>query len=252
MRQKLKTLLFAVAWLLIWEITSRFLIQDSTIFPSLTEVVSRLVFHVSNHTRLISDLVSSLKRFTFASVISFPLSLLVAYMVSRSGTFGQFVNFFFSATYSLPKVAIYPFMLILFGIGDVSKIVLIGIGMFYLFYFNSFQGIKYLDGSSYHDIIKVFKVPTFQKIWSFYLKGTIPFVLAGLRTGLGYGLVLVVVSEMSFSTNGVGLFIWNAWDQFRLIDLYVGLAVLLLWGSVIFGICDAIEKVLNKKGLLYR
>lgn len=245
-------LCFLILWLILWEVLSRLVIRDSNILPPATQVITRFYEHICTGNRIISDVLSSLRRYFLAFLLSFPLSIFLAYFVSQSRMIGGFINFFFSSTYSLPKVALYPFILIAFGIGDLSKIVLIALGMFYIFYFNTYQGIQQLECSSYYDVIQIFKVNWKQRLWNFYIKGCLPFLMTGLKTGLGYGLVLVVVCEMSFSSDGIGLFIWNAWDQFRLIDMFVGVFFLIIASGIVFLICDGIESKLRKKGLLYR
>ncbi len=252
MRIRGHKVIFAILWILIWEIGSRFVVADPKIFPSFTAVFLRVCSLLMNDSHFSRNLLASLNRFIIALLFSFPLAIALAYLVIRTKIFGQFFNFFFSSTYSLPKVALYPFILLIIGIGDASKIFLIGLGMFYLFYFNAYAGIEQLESSSYYDIISVFQVNSIQRIWNFYFKGILPSLITGLRTGLGYGLVLVVVSEMSYSTNGIGLFIWNSWDQFRILDMFVGLFVLFIWGSVLFLFCDILQTHLEKTGRLFR
>lgn len=64
--------------------------------------------------------------------------------------------------------------------------------------------------------------------------------LVGLKAAIGYDLLLVVVSEFSVSKNGIGHFIWQAWDQFRIIDMYAGVLILCLLGLCFSYVLDTI------------
>ncbi len=78
------------------------------------------------------------------------------------------------------------------------------------------------------------------------IKGVSPDILAGIKVGIGYGLVMVVAGEFTVSRDGIGFFMWNAWDQFRITDLYCGLFVLSLMGLIFFYTLDFIDNKLHQ------
>ncbi len=114
------------------------------------------------------------------------------------------------------------------------------IGMFYLVYINVRNGTKRILSSPLMDIVHVYKIHGINYYYHFLFKGVLRDFLVGLKAAMGYGLLLVVVSEFSVSRNGIGHFIWQSWDQFRIADMYAGILILCLLGLFIFSLLDAI------------
>ena len=103
-----------------------------------------------------------------------------------------------------------------------------------------------LMSSGYFDIVKIYKIPYRAKLFRVLVRGTLPEILNGIKIGLGYGLVMVVAGEYTISRNGIGFFMWNAWDQFRIKDLYCGLVVLSALGLFFFFTLDSLQKRLKE------
>lgn len=242
MKPIFRSLYYFSFWIVCWHLVSIFLIADDSIFPSI-DLIARRGAALLVDADFLGHIGMSLFRLISAVSIAFPLAIFVAFALFFLGPKGRFLKAFFVFTYPIPKVAILPFALLVFGIGSAAKVFLIGLGIFYLVYFNTQQGITYLFKHELHEMIKVYRVPWPRRIWQYYFKGCLPFIFSGLRTGFGYGLSLVVVSEINMSTNGLGFFIWNAWDQFRVIDMYVGLAILAFFGVLINSLFGLLERV---------
>jgi len=136
-------------------------------------------------------------------------------------------------------------LLVIFGIGDAAKIAIIAIGIFFLVLFNTTQGVKRLISLGYFNIIFIYKIPYRTKISKIIFQGALPEILNGIKMGLGYGLVMVIAGEFTISKNGIGFFMWNAWDQFRILDLYCGLVVISLLGYIIFIFLERIQNRLK-------
>lgn len=173
---------------------------------------------------------SSMTRFFLAGILSIPLACLLGIWTGSSRLVDRLLNPFFALTYPLPKVALFPLILLVFGLGNTSKIILIAIGMFYLIYINVRNGTKRILSSQLMEIVRIYKISGWNFYYHFLLKGILRDFFVGLKTSIGYGLLLVVVSELSASRSGIGHFIWQSWDQFRVVDMYAGIFILCLLG----------------------
>lgn len=180
----------------------------------------------------LTHFVNSMTRFVLAGILSIPLACLLGIWTGSSKLIDRLLNPFFALTYPLPKVALFPLILLVFGLGDFSKIVLIAIGMFYLIYINVRNGTKRILNSQLMEIISIYKIRGWNFYYHFLLKGILRDFFVGLKASVGYGLLLVVVSEFSASRNGIGHFIWQSWDQFRVVDMYAGIFILCLLGLI--------------------
>ncbi|MEQ1722646.1 MAG: hypothetical protein ABL930_05685 [Pseudobdellovibrio sp.] len=219
-------------WIIIWEVISHFYIKDPGLFPSFFEVLKNLVQLVFVNQKMGPHLAASSFRFLVAFAIAAPLAYFLAVLAAGQKVIRFLFNPIVTSTYPLPKVALIPLVLLFFGTGDLSKIVLIGLGVFYLIYINTYHGAVFLMQSPMQDVINVYHVKGRHFWYSFLTKGSFKSFLVGAKAGAGYGLTLVVVSEMSLSQSGVGYFIWSAWDSFRILDMYSGIFLIGVLGFI--------------------
>ncbi len=212
-----------------WELLASSKIIDIQFYPP-PHLFTMKAFGLLGSEFFHKDFLSSMSRFLLAGIISIPLACLLGIWTGSSKLSDNLINPFLALTYPLPKVAIFPLILLIFGLGDFSKVVLIAIGMFYLIYINVRSGTQKILASPLMDIVHIYKISGWNYYYHFLLKGIKRDFLVGLKASLGYGLLLVVVSEFSVSRNGIGYFIWQSWDQFRVIDMYAGILILCLLG----------------------
>ena len=140
-------------------------------------------------------------------------------------------------TYPLPKIALLPLLLVLFGIGEPAKILVLAIGAFFLVLFATLQGVD--DVLMRHGVtLRALRL----RGWDYYgralLQGALPSILVGLRTAAGYCLVLLVAAEFAGEKDGSGLgyLIWHSWELFFVESMYVGLVSLAVLGSSLFAL----------------
>jgi NitT/TauT family transport system permease protein len=76
------------------------------------------------------------------------------------------------------------------------------------------------------------------------LPGALPLIFAGLKLGLGTGLIMIVIAEMVGARNGLGYLIWESWQSFSVARLYVGLITIGILGYVTTILMDELEKKL--------
>jgi len=170
--------------------------------------------------------------------LAVPLAVFLGLELGLHPVAARLLNPLIAVTYPIPKLAVFPLLMVVFGIGESSKVAIIAIGIFFLVLLSTLQGCRRLFKEDYMDIVTVFRIPPGKRFFSIALRGSLPDILSGLKMGLGYGLVMVVASEFTFSEDGIGFFIWRAWDQFRVVDIYCGLTVLSLSGFLIFAAVD--------------
>jgi NitT/TauT family transport system permease protein len=114
-----------------------------------------------------------------------------------------------SAVYPIPKSAILPLIMLVFGIGEVSKWVFIGVGVFFPVLLNAMVGVLTIDGI-YLDVGRNYGARGLNFLTTIALPGALPVIFAGIKLGFGLALVLVVIAEIVASRAGIGFLIWNA------------------------------------------
>ena len=126
--------------------------------------------------------------------------------MGRSKTLEYVLDPIFSALYAMPRIALMPLIVLFFGIGINSKIVLVFIGCFFPILINTFQGSKNVDPLMI-DMARVYGAKGFLMGHKVVMPAIMPYLLAGLRIALSVGLIMVVVGEFFVGNYGIGYMI---------------------------------------------
>jgi len=175
--------------------------------------------------------------FLLSILIGLPLGILMGWYRRLNMALDPFVTFF----YSIPRVALTPLLIIWFGIGINSKIAVVFLGAIFAIVINSAAGVKNLDPA----LIKAarsFGASDAQLFRTVVLPGSVPFILTGLRLGLGHALTGVVVGELVAAQAGVGLMMATAGATFQTSKVFVGLVIVATTGVLLTYILSRIEQ----------
>jgi ABC-type nitrate/sulfonate/bicarbonate transport system permease component len=145
-----------------------------------------------------------------------------------------------SATYPVPKSAILALILLIFGLGEASKIVMVALGVFFPVLINTMTGVLQID-KIYLDVGKNFRASRWQTFHTVALPGAMPSIMAGIKLGIGMGLILIAIAEMVGAKTGIGFMIWDAWQILSVETMYVGLIVISLLGFLLTLVLNEIE-----------
>jgi NitT/TauT family transport system permease protein len=145
-----------------------------------------------------------------------------------------------AATYPIPKLALMPLILLVFGLGETSKIFTIAIGVFYLVVINTMAGVLSID-KIYLDVAQNFGANRKNFYLTVALPGALPMIFAGLKLGMGMALILIVAAELSAAKAGVGWMIWRAYDMFAIEQMFIALITLSLLGYLFSLLLDMLE-----------
>jgi NitT/TauT family transport system permease protein len=148
-----------------------------------------------------------------------------------------------SATYPVPKSAILPLVLLIFGLGESSKIVMVGIGIFFPIVINAMAGVLEIQ-KIYFDVSKNFGADRYQVFMTVALPGAMPLIMTGVKLGVGMGLILISLAEMIGAKSGLGYMMWNAWEILSVETMYVGLLVIAALGVLFTVILNEVERYL--------
>jgi len=147
-----------------------------------------------------------------------------------------------SATFPIPKLAIMPLILIVFGLGESSKVFTIAIGVFYLVLINTMAGVHSIE-PIYLDVARNFGASRRQFYLTVAIPGSLPMMFAGLKLGMGTALILIVAAEMSAAQAGVGWMIWRAYDMFGIERMFSALLTLAVLGYLFGAALDCLERL---------
>lgn len=231
-----------LALLAVWEITVRIGVLDERFFPAPTNIVSTLVGMVESG-ELLTNTWISLRRMFLGMVVGGVPALLLGLVMGLYRPIRIAVDPLIAATYPIPKSAILPLLLLIFGLGEGSKIAMVAIGVFFPVAINTTAGVLEID-RIYHDVGKNYGAGRWQTFRTIALPGAMPLILTGVRLGFGIGLILIVIAEMVGARSGLGYMIWNAWQIFQVEVMYVGLIVISVIGVLFTLALTEVERLL--------
>jgi ABC-type nitrate/sulfonate/bicarbonate transport system permease component len=230
-----------VGVLVIWKVWTE--MADSLFFPPPNEVFAEVwnawILDWSNTWQ--ENLRPSLARLLVGFLLASAIGIGVGVAIGRSRTLGDYVEPVIHFIRSIPPPALLPLFLVLLGIDDTMKVVLIATGVFPPILLNTIEGVRSID-PLYLDTAKAYRISRFRQLTHVILPGAGPKIFAGLRISLSIAVILMVISELVAATNGVGFRILQAQRQFKMVDLWAGLVVLGALGLALNGVLALIER----------
>lgn len=151
----------------------------------------------------------------------------IGLMMGWFGLLDALLDPFVEALNATPRVVLLPVLLLWLGIGLASKVAVVFLGVLFPVILNTTAGVKHLEASLVN-CSRSFGASNRQIFLTIALPGSLPWIVTGMRQGLGRGMVGVVVAEMAAANAGLGHMISVAGSTFQTNRLFAG--VLLLVG----------------------
>lgn len=216
-----------------WEIVAR--IMHTVYIPAVSTIFATFFhewFSSTFHAQAVPSLYRMISGYFFASLVGITIGISIGAYKPVFKLLDPVLQFL-RAT---PPTAIIPVGILLIGIGDQMKIVVIAFGAMWPILINAADGARLVPFERL-DTARIFGLNRFETLIRVILPSATPFIAAGMRTGLSISLILIVVSEMIGSTDGVGYYILQAQRTFAIPEMYGGIVLLAIAGylfNVIF------------------
>jgi ABC-type nitrate/sulfonate/bicarbonate transport system permease component len=143
----------------------------------------------------------------------------------------------------VPPPVIIPVALLFFGLGDEMKIFVIFFSCAWPILLNTLDGVRNLDWVLLNTA-RTFGLPRRKIIWQVILPACSPQIMTGLRVSLPIMLILVVISEMVGSTDGIGYFVLDSQRRFKVAQMYAGMLALAILGYALNQLFNLIQRLL--------
>jgi NitT/TauT family transport system permease protein len=146
-----------------------------------------------------------------------------------------------ASLFPIPKIALMPLLLLVFGFGDASKIAVVAIAVFFPVIINTYSGAANIE-KIYWDVAKNYgasQAIMFRRVVFF---GALPMIFAGLRIALAVSFIVLVASEFVATKIGIGYMIWNSWELLQVDVMFVGIVTVGVLGLVATVLLQEIER----------
>ncbi len=217
--------------LLVWEVTYRLQLFSPSVLPSPADVVLAARTMAADGT-LWTDLYWSARRAVLGFALGSTLGVGAGLLTARSRTASALLEGTLQTIRPIPAIALVPLAIMWFGLGEESKLFLVTVGVFFPVWITAHSGI----GNTRADYLRVAQcmgASRFLTLTRVVLPAALPYILAGLRVGIATAFILIVASEMTGATAGLGFRL----DQARLFSqadrLFVCLVLLGLLGAAV-------------------
>jgi NitT/TauT family transport system permease protein len=233
---RLAPLLACLGLLAVWQAAALALNNDG--FPTALGAIRAIPSILGDKDALI-NILASLRRmvigFSIAVTVSIPLGL----MMGRSRAVASFFNPLLMVIYPVPKAALMPIIMLWLGVGDLSKTLVIFLGVSLPVIYHSFEGAKAVEEKMLWSGAAM-GLSAAGRLVRIVLPAALPEILTGCRTGLVLALITMITSEMIARQSGAGNILFNALDMGEYDIVY---AMIIIVGAMGIGLDALFEKL---------
>jgi len=215
--------------LVLWELIARHM--KTVYIPPVSQIFATF-FHEWFSPTFKAQAIPSLYRMSFGYTFASLVGITIGVCVGAYKPVFKLLDPFLQFLRATPPTAIIPVGILLIGIGDQMKIIVIAFGAMWPILINSADGARLVPFERL-DTARIFGLNRFETMVRVILPSATPFIAAGMRTGLSISLILIVVSEMIGSTDGLGYYILQAQRTFAIPEMYGGIVLLAILGYLL-------------------
>ncbi len=223
---------YSVALLLVgWELLARSGLVNPRLFPSLLAIGDEFVLLFVTGAiwpHLAATLFRVIAGFGGAAIVG----VAIGFLMARFASVGRLIEPFFSASYPVPRIAIYPIFVLAFGLGHLSKAALVFLECVYPIAITTFYGTRALD-PVYVWAAENMGADRRQVLLRVVAPALAPYVFNGLRVALPIALAIAVITEMIGATEGIGYLVAYAAASLARAQVFAGVLVIAIVGSAL-------------------
>ncbi|HWO43656.1 MAG TPA: ABC transporter permease [Candidatus Eisenbacteria bacterium] len=234
-----------ILFLTIWELIGNTFQLINPMFMSAPSLIWKAAVQLFASGEIWNDLrVSGIEfgwGYLLSVIVGVPFGIATGWYKKMAYIFDPFVN----AMNATPRVALLPLVIIWLGIGILSKIGIIFLGAVFPILINSRDGVK----TTPYNLLtaaRSFGASEWQIFKTVVLPSTLPFIITGLRLGVGRALIGVMVGELYAATAGIGFMITVAGATFQTDKVFVGVLIFAISGMISMELLSRLEARFEK------
>ncbi|MDD4801528.1 MAG: ABC transporter permease [Syntrophomonas sp.] len=223
--------------IIVWQAAS--LILNIPIIPSPLAVFINIaeIYQGKMEIHVLHSLSRILGGIAISILLGVPLGFLMGYFEKADKLLSPLVYF----TYPVPKLALLPIIMLLFGLGEVSKLIMIVLIIIFQIVITSRDAVKSIPAETFRSLqsLGASKLQMFTEI---IFPASLSEILTAIRLALGTAVSILFFTETFGTEYGMGYFIMDSWMRVNYLDMYAGIVVLSFMGFCIFIAIDILEK----------
>ncbi len=215
------------------------LLVDRPIIPNPIDVFIQIgeIFQVKMAVHVAYSLMRIVEGVAIAFLIGVPLGFMMGYFEKADRILAPLIYF----SYPIPKIALLPIIMVLFGLGETSKIIMIVLIIVFQIIITARDAVKDIPAQTFYSLqsLGAGKLQIFTEIVA---PAALPEVLTATRLALGTAISILFFTETFGTQYGMGFFIMDSWLRVNYLDMYAGIVVLSFIGFCLFVSIDYLER----------
>lgn len=246
LRHRLAQLVTLVVLVGAWELATR--LAEEPFFPRPSVIVKNMreLWLSGPSSQLLltenvsEDIVPSLTRLLGGWAIAAVIGISVGIALGRIGWLVDFVGPLLHFLRAVPPPALLPVFIVILGLSTTMQLAVIAFGVIWPILLNTIDGARSVEGTQV-DTARVFRVSPLRRLFGVVLPAASPKIFAGLRISLSLALILMVISELIGTTDGLGRALEDAKGEFSIADMWAVVVLLGILGYVLNALLLAVE-----------
>ena len=233
-----------VSFFLAWELSTRFEIINPFYFPPFSKIIIK-GYELFANGSIWEHMWFSLTNFSIGFVVSVVLGVVIGVPMGWYRAVHKTFDPLLSGIYATPLIALLPLIIMMFGLGSISKIIMTVLAAVFPILINTMVGIANTDNRLI-TMARAFGARDSQIFMKVSLPGSLPYIVAGMRVALGRALVYIVVAEQYGAATGLGYLSSVAAQRFQMAAMFVPIVIIAGMGAALNETLKALEQRLDK------
>ena len=223
-----------------WEILVRLMSLPAFILPAPAQVAARFLRAISDGT-LLRHTAATLLEVLAGLTVGVFFATLLGYLLAKSRLLENFLQPYLVASQAVPTVAIAPLLVIWFGPGIFSKVLICSLIVFFPVLVNTVVGLRAVP-DNLRDLMRSLRATPLQTLRLLELPAALPVLLGGLRIGATLSVIGAVVGELVGADRGLGFLINVGRGQYDTALVFVGVFTLVALALALYGAVVLLER----------
>jgi len=185
----------------------------------------------------------SLGRVAIALAAALAIAIPLGMAIGRVGYLDKLFTPVTYLLYPIPKIALLPLLMLLFGLGNLSKVLLVFLVLFFQILVSVRDAARDVP-TQYLVSLKSLGATRWQSVRYVLMPALVPSLLSSLRIGTGTALAVLFFAETFGTTRGLGWFVMESWMRISYVDMFAGILCLGLVGLLLFAAIDLLQRLL--------
>ena len=233
-----------------WQLFTSLKIVDPFFFGQPSGIVRtawQWVQHGTNQGSIWLQIYTTMEEAVFGFLIGVAAGIVVGVLLGQFRFLSEVLSPYIKAVNALPRIVLGALFVIVLGLGISSKIVLAAFLVFFVVFFNAYQGVREVDGNLVNNA-RVLGASRMQVIRNVVLPSAMTWIIASLHVAFGFAVIGAVVGEVLGAQHGLGVLITDSQNNFNTDGIFAGMIII----GLIALIAEWLISLLERRLLAWR